>query len=125
MKLVHYTTPPPVGNIVFALNSNGYIGIVVWDGENYRIPDCSDTERKNEKQSFFCGTIYNPQKGSITNNTSFWIDLEYIVKSENRIILVDMDTGETADWNGNDEDLQQFLIENKRVRAIDLDNIGK
>lgn len=81
MKLIHYTTLPPVGHKVFALNANGYLSVVEWDGNNYIVPDCSDTERKNEKQSFFWGTVYNPQKTGITNNISYWIDLDDIAKS--------------------------------------------
>ena len=76
MKLIHYSTPPTIGKAVLTLNSQGYIGINIWDGENYRSIDCSDTPKKYEKQPFFTNAIYNPQKDGISTNIAFWIENE-------------------------------------------------
>lgn len=76
MKLIHYSIPPSIGQKVLALNSGGFIGVVEWDGNNYYSLDCSDTDRKNGKKSFFNRTFYNPENGGIINNVAYWIDIE-------------------------------------------------
>lgn len=67
MELMRPNVHPMTGEIVFALNSKGYLSVVMWNGGNWMLPDCKKEEQKNNENT--------PIFKSIANDIAFWISL--------------------------------------------------